>query len=144
MAQRFYGGCLCNAGAFNDLVYRGEPYELAPMPYYGGGMNVQPARFDPSQLNVQPRSDYQQQPGYTPFQLEQDRDRFILHDPRSGVAGNPFGAEFVIPGAGPGGQPVLPGENKQSIEGVYGRRRPVPVQNNPLLPGSSPLVIRGV
>jgi hypothetical protein len=63
--------------------------------FYGGGMGNEAAinppavRFDPSQLNVQPRPGYMNMPGYSPFLLDQDRTRFILHDPRSGVAGNP-------------------------------------------------------
>ena len=44
-------------------------------------------RFDPNQLAVPPGPGVMQRPGYTPFRLEQGRDRFILHDPRSGVAG---------------------------------------------------------
>ena len=31
-----------NGGALRDLVYRGEPTQMMPMPYYGGGMNIQP------------------------------------------------------------------------------------------------------
>jgi hypothetical protein len=95
--------------------------------FYGGGMGNEAAinppavRFDPSQLNVQPRPGYMNMPGYSPFLLDQDRTRFILHDPRSGVAGNPFGPAFQIPGKKPGGQPVLPGENKKDVEDVYGR-----------------------
>lgn len=49
------------------------------------------------------------------------------------MAGNPFGPAFQIPGRKPGGQPVLPGENKEAIEGVYGRPGPQP------MPGTSPL-----
>ena len=41
MAQGFYGGYMGNAGALSDLVYRGEPTQMMPMPYYGGGGNVQ-------------------------------------------------------------------------------------------------------
>ena len=51
-------------------------------------MNPAGASFDPSQLNVQPRIQ-PGDPGYNPFQLEQDRDRFILNNPRSGVAQMP-------------------------------------------------------
>jgi hypothetical protein len=47
-------------------------------------------RFNPAQLNVQPGPGYFQNPGYSPFLQDQDRDRFILHDPRSGVAGGNF------------------------------------------------------
>jgi hypothetical protein len=53
--------------------------------------------------------------------------------PPAGLAGNPFGPAFQIPGRKPGGQPVLPGENKKDIEDVYGRPGPQP------MPGSSPL-----
>ena len=48
------------------------------------------------------------------------------------VAGNPFGPGFVIPQNKPVGQPVLPGEDKGAIEGVYGV--PGPKQ----MPGSAP------
>jgi len=41
MAQGFYGGYMGNAGALSDLVYRGNPGQMTPMPYYGGGMGVQ-------------------------------------------------------------------------------------------------------
>ena len=41
MAQGFYGGYMGNAGALSDLVYRGNPGQMMPMPYYGGGMAVQ-------------------------------------------------------------------------------------------------------
>ena len=46
------------------------------------------ASFDPNQLNVQPKIQ-PGDPGYNPFLLEQNRDRFILNDPRSGVAQMP-------------------------------------------------------
>jgi hypothetical protein len=114
-------------------------YTTQPGGFYGGAMgneaviNPPAVRFDPSQLNVQPRPGYMNMPGYNPFSLDQDRTRFILHDPRSGVAGNPFGPAFQIPGKKPGGQPVLPGENKKMIEDVYGRPGPQP------MPGTSPL-----
>ena len=41
MAQGFYGGYMGNAGALNDLVYRGNPGQMMPMPYQGGGMGMQ-------------------------------------------------------------------------------------------------------
>lgn len=41
MAKSFYGGYLGNAGALDDSVYRGEPAQLTPLPYQGGGMNIQ-------------------------------------------------------------------------------------------------------
>jgi hypothetical protein len=41
MAQGFYGGYMGNAGALSDLVYRGNPGQMMPMPYYGGGMGIQ-------------------------------------------------------------------------------------------------------
>jgi hypothetical protein len=50
-----------------------------------------------------------------------------------GVAGNPFGPGFVIPGKGPVKQPVLPGEDRGAVEGVYGTPGPKP------MPGSAPL-----
>jgi hypothetical protein len=96
-------------------------------------VNSPASRFDPSQLNVQPRPGYMNMPGYSPFLLEQERDRFILHNPRSGVAGNPFGPAFEIPSKKPSGQPALPGENKKMVEDVYGRPGPQP------MPGTPPL-----
>ena len=50
-----------------------------------------------------------------------------------GIAGNPFGSAFEIPGKKSNGQPVLPGESKKGIEDVYGRPGPQP------MPGNSPL-----
>ena len=114
-------------------------YTTQPGGFYGGGMGnegaMRPpaARFDPSQLVVPPSQRYLNSPDYNPFRVDIDRDHFILHDPRSGVAGNPFGAGFVIPQKKPAGQPVLPGEDKGAIEGVYGV--PGPKQ----MPGSAPL-----
>ena len=69
--------------------------------YYGEGQSTPGApgnvgaqapavRFNPAQLNVQPGPGYFQNPGYSPFLQDQDRDRFILHDFRSGVAGGNF------------------------------------------------------
>lgn len=40
--QGFYGGYMGNAGALDNLVYRGEPAQMTPLPYYGGGINIQP------------------------------------------------------------------------------------------------------
>lgn len=114
-------------------------YTTQPNGFYGVGIGneagVSPpaARFNPSQLNVQPRPGYMNMPGYSPFLHEQNRDRFILHNPRSGVAGNPFGPAFEIPSKKPSSQPALPGENKKMVEDVYGRPGPQP------MPGTSPL-----
>jgi len=44
--------------------------------------------FDPENLHVQPKIQ-PGDPGWNPFLLEQDRDRFILNNPRSGVAEMP-------------------------------------------------------
>lgn len=48
-------------------------------------------RFYPSQLNVQPMPGYNTRPGYNPFGVDIERDSFILHNPRSGVAQMPAG-----------------------------------------------------
>ena len=64
-------------------------------------MNPAGASFDPSQLNVQPRIQ-PGDPGYDSFRLEQDRDRFILNNPRSGVAQLPGNEQ------GPPQGPVTP------------------------------------
>ena len=49
------------------------------------------------------------------------------------LAGNPLtDPRFKIPGKGSGGQPVLPGENKKTVEDVYGRPGMQP------MPGFSP------
>jgi len=41
MSQGFYGGYMGNAGALSDLVYRGGPNQMMPLPYYGGGQGIQ-------------------------------------------------------------------------------------------------------
>lgn len=43
-------------------------------------------KFNPQDLNVQPRPGYNLQPGYNPTSVPLQRDRFILFNPRSGVA----------------------------------------------------------
>jgi hypothetical protein len=40
------------------------------------------------------------------------------------LAGNPFGASFVIPRGKASGQPVMLGENPADINSVYGRPGP--------------------
>ena len=68
--------------------------------YYGEGQSTPGApgnigsqsprvRFDPTQLNVQPRPGYNMQPGYDPSRVDIERDRFILFNPQSGVAAGP-------------------------------------------------------
>jgi hypothetical protein len=54
MSQGFHGGYMGNAGAMDDLVYRGQPNQMMPMPYYGGGMGIeQLAGFSgPAQLST--------------------------------------------------------------------------------------------
>jgi hypothetical protein len=54
MTQGFYGGYMGNAGAIDDLVYRGEPRQMMPMPYYGGGMNMQQLAgfYGPGQMST--------------------------------------------------------------------------------------------
>jgi hypothetical protein len=98
-------------------------YTTQPGGFYGvrvgneAAVNPPAARFDPSQLNVQPRPGYMDMPGYNPFLHEQNRDRFILHNPRSGVAGNPFGPDFQIPGGQPWNKaPLLPGNDTKKFE----------------------------
>jgi len=39
-----YGGYVGNVGATQDLVYRGEPTQMMPLPYYGGGLVFNPWR----------------------------------------------------------------------------------------------------
>jgi hypothetical protein len=41
MSQGFYGGYMGNAGALSDLVYRGGPNQMMPLPYYGGVQGIQ-------------------------------------------------------------------------------------------------------
>jgi len=52
------------------------------------------------------------------------------------LAGNPFGAGFVIPKGKASGQPVMPGENPADINSVYGRPglQPMPTPMQPRLP----------
>ena len=92
------------------------------------------ASFDPSELNVQPRI----QPGddgYNPFVLEQDRDRFILNNPRSGVAQMPR----FIHGYSPRGMVKAPHIDSRYMDEKIRRGfapMPPPVQNiGPQLPG---------
>ena len=59
----------------------GAPGQAAPSPA---------VRFNPAQLNVQPPAGYNLRPGYDPSRVDIDRDGFILHAPRSGVAGGNF------------------------------------------------------
>lgn len=40
--SRFPGAPGNNLGLANDLLYRGEPNTAMPLPYYGGGFNLQP------------------------------------------------------------------------------------------------------
>jgi hypothetical protein len=47
-------------------------------------------RFDPTQLFQQPLPGYNMRPGYDPSSVDIERDRFILHNPKSGVAGGNF------------------------------------------------------
>lgn len=47
-------------------------------------------RFDPNQLYQQPLPGYNMRPGYDPSSVDLERDRFILHSPKSGVAGGNF------------------------------------------------------
>lgn len=49
------------------------------------------------------------------------------------LVGNPFGPQFAIPNKNPVGQPLLPGENKQQVEGVYGTPGPKPMPAAPPL-----------
>jgi hypothetical protein len=118
-------------------------YTTQPGGFYGGGMGNEGAmrppavRFDPSQLNVQPGPGYLNSPDYSPFRQGLDRDRFILHDPRSGVANNPLqDPRFKIQGGEPWNKtPILPGKETEEFNKL-------PVNLTPQLPmamGSSNL-----
>jgi hypothetical protein len=80
------------AGIANSTFFEGpqfaQPGSAQELGAEAGRALGSPAvRFNPNELAVPPASDIMQRPGYNPFRLEQGRDRFILHDPRSGVAG---------------------------------------------------------
>ena len=80
------------AGIANSTFFEGpqfaQPGSAEELGAEAGRALGSPAvRFNPNELAVPPASDIMQRPGYNPFRLEQGRDRFILHDPRSGVAG---------------------------------------------------------
>jgi hypothetical protein len=64
---------MLSPGALMDanLYYRDQNKPIAPS-------------FDPSQLIIQPNIQ-PGMPGYNPFRIEKDRDRFILNNPRSGI-----------------------------------------------------------
>ena len=107
-APRFGGGSNVPGAAGNLAMsiaanYTQSPYSAGTQRDINGynerQMNPAGASFDPSQLNVQPRIQ-PGDPGYNPFLLEQDRDRFILNNPRSGVAEMPryIRGNFAPPG----------------------------------------------
>lgn len=118
-------------------VYEGGLGELTPgqfLPQFlgksGREMPPPPASFDPNDLYYQPQNPFFM-PGSPqflgPFKYEQQRDRFILNDPRSGVAGNP--SFDITPKSGPGtpgysiyNDPKLPGARRmrREIERVLG------------------------
>jgi hypothetical protein len=80
------------AGIANSTFFEGpqfaQPGSAQELGAEAGRALGSPAvRFNPNELAVPPGQGVMQSPGYTPFRLEQGRDRFILHDPRSGVAG---------------------------------------------------------
>jgi hypothetical protein len=99
---------------YGSIVRTDGGYGVPGMPGNSGGIN--PLAFMQGQYG-------QPMPGYE-------------------MAGNPFGSSFVIPNKKPAGQPVLPGENRRMIEGVYGSPQPRPMPGAPALPmafGSSNL-----
>lgn len=106
-----------------------------------------PARFDPRQLNVQPRPGYNLMPGYVPTEVPLNRDRFILHRPESGVAGNPFGSDFVIPSErkspgfdGPQLNPLQQTPTRVFPKDQPGREGSIPVQSwQAMLQGMAPM-----
>jgi hypothetical protein len=105
MAQGFYGGYMGNAGALNDLVYRGEPTQMMPMPYYGGGMGIQQLAGGRSfDINPGGAGDARRKrKGLSPA----DVDRLIQANPQfekeirdmylPGVQGTPFFKQAGIP-----------------------------------------------
>lgn len=103
--QGFYGGYMGNAGALDDLVYRGGPSQMMPMPYYGGGMGIQPLAGGPS-FDINPGSAgdaRRKRKGLSP----QDVQRLIEANPQfeqqirdmylPGVQGTPFFKKAGIP-----------------------------------------------
>jgi len=80
---------------FGSIIRTDGGYGVPGMP--GNNRVNSPVRFDPRNLNVQPLPGYNLRPGYVPTRGPIERDKFILHSPKSGVAGNPFGSDFVIP-----------------------------------------------
>lgn len=92
-------------GGLRDLVYRGEPSQMMPLPYYGGGMNVQQLAGGPS-FDINPGSagdSRRKRKGLSP----QDVDRLIQANPQferqiremylPGVQGTPFFNRAGIP-----------------------------------------------
>jgi len=80
--------------------------------------------------------------GMNPALMQFSQNQYLPSSPNFGVAGNPFGSDFVIPNKKPAGQPTLPGENRRMIENVYGSPRPQMIPGATALPmafGSSNL-----
>ena len=105
MTQGFYGGYMGNAGALNDLVYRGQPAQMMPLPYQGGGMYIQQLAGGPS-FDINPGSAgdaRRSRKGLSP----QDVNRLIQANPQfekqiremylPGVQGTPFFKQAELP-----------------------------------------------
>ena len=95
-----YGGYVGNVGATQDLVYRGEPTQMMPLPYYGGGFGVQPLASTPAYQD--PRFPMTQDQ----FQREVEELRFNkkYQDPgsfrqeiKNYLKTNPLGRQALIP-----------------------------------------------
>jgi hypothetical protein len=117
---------------FLPIIRSDGGYGVPGMP--GNAGSNAPARFDPRDLNVQPIPGYNLRPGYNPTRVPLERDRFILHNPKSGVAGNPFGPDFVIPSkkktpstVGPQLNPLQQTPTRVFPPGAPGREGAIPV-----------------
>ena len=105
MTQGFYGGYMGNAGALSDLVYRGGPSSMMPLPYQGGMPQVQLLGGSPSfDINPGATGDARRsRKGLSP----QDVQRLIEANPQfenqiremylPGVQGTPFFKKAEMP-----------------------------------------------
>ena len=135
-------------------AYEGGLGELTPQEFLpqflgksGREMPPPPASFDPNDLYYQPQNPLFQPGGpqfLGPFKYEQQRDRFILNDPRSGVA-------MGLPGMMMAGAPryirsspppniinKAPDIDSRYIDNAIKRRwqpLPAPLPRGPQLPG---------
>jgi hypothetical protein len=97
-----YGGYMGNAGAMQDLVYRGETPQMTPMPYYGGGLDVQqlaggiPAYQDPRFPMTQ--SQFEREVEELRFNKKYQAPGSFRQEIKNYLKSNPLGPQVSVPG----------------------------------------------